>query len=166
MGGELIQRTLLEVAIRRARETLRRFHEIRHIIELAMSDKPPRVEILYKTRGDNTRGKRFGYVRTVNTTGGMHFFDKSRESEPGEPAFLVGRTSDGRSGAVWYSHEGIRFTKAPVGEVAELTDAERVGLDLLLSGGDGKTLEALVPGAERRAVVRTLADRTRTLRPR
>jgi hypothetical protein len=134
------------------------------------ADNPARVEILYKTRGDNTRGKRFGYVQRVNTTGGMHFFDKSRSSEPGEPAFLVSRTSDGRSGAVWYSYEGLRFTKAPTTQVAGLSDDERVALDLLLSNeGNGKTtstLAALVPDPTRRDLVRTLAAQTRTLRPR
>lgn len=140
------------------------------VVTATKADNPARVEILYKTRGDNTRGKRFGYVQSVNTTGGMHFFDKSRASEPGEPAFLVSRTSDGRSGAVWYSHEGLRFTKAPTAQVAGLSDDERVALDLLLVGeGNGKTastLAALVPDPARRDLVKTLAAQTRTLRPR
>ncbi len=139
-------------------------------IDRAMSEKPPRVEILFKTFGDNTRGKRFGYVRGVQTGGGMHFFDKGRRSERGEPAFLVSRTSDGHSGSVWYSYEGLRFTKAPTAHVAVLSADERVALDLLLVGeGNGKTastLAALVPDSERRDVVRTLAAWTRSLRPR
>ena len=134
---------------------------------IAQLDKPARVEILYKTRGDNTRGKRFGYVRSVHTMGGMHFFDKGRQSQRGEVAFLVGRTADGRSGAVWYSHEGLRFTKPPA--LAKLSDGERVALDLLLLGDDDKTastFKALVPDAYRRDLVRVLVAQMRTLQPR
>lgn len=124
-----------------------------------------RVEILFKTLGDNTRGKRFGYVVGVNTTGGMHFMDQSRASEPGEAAFLVSRTADGRSGALWYSHEGIRFTKPPP-ELVGLSPEERVALDLDLAteGHGGNTLEKLVPDPDRRTVVKTTGTSLRTLR--
>lgn len=122
-----------------------------------------RVEIVFKTFGDNTKGKRFGYVVGVNTTGGMHFFDQSRTSAPGEVAFLVSRTPDGRSGAIWYSHEGLRFTKAPA-ELAGLAPNERVGVDLVLEGKNGETLKALVPDEARRAVVRVVGTSLRGLR--
>ena len=125
-----------------------------------------RVEILFKTRGDNTRGKRFGHVVGVNTTGGMHFFDQSRPSEPGEVAFLVSGTPDGRSGAVWYSHEGIRFTKPPRDLIDQLSEEERVALDLVLQGNNGSRLTALVPDTERQHLVKTVAASLKTLRAR
>jgi hypothetical protein len=125
-----------------------------------------RVEVLFKTRGDNTRGKRFGYVVGVNTSGGMHFFDKARPSEPGEVAFLVSRSSDGHSGAIWYSHEAIRFTKPPRDLLDQMSDAERVGVDLILQGGNGRRLEELVPDTERRHLVKTAAASLKTLRGR
>lgn len=128
-----------------------------------------RVEVLFKTRGDNTRGKRFGYVVGVNTTGGMHFFDKAKTSEPGEVAFLVSRTPDGHSGAVWYSHEGIRFTKPPRELLDQLSDEERVALDLALEGKNGKNgarTAELVPDADRRHLVKTVAASIKTLRAR
>jgi len=126
----------------------------------------PRVEILFKTRGDTTRGKRFGYVVGVNTTGGMHLFDQSRASEPGEAAFLVSRSADGKSGAIWYSHQGIRFTKPPQ-ELTELSPDERVGVDLMLQGRRDDVLEKIVPDVERRHVVRSVGTALGTLkRPR
>lgn len=123
-----------------------------------------RVEILFKTRGDNTRGKRFGYVVGVNTTGGMHFFDKTRSSEPGEVAFLVSRTSDGRSGAIWYSYEAIRFTKPPRDLLDQLDANEHVALDLVLQGSNGERLKELVPDVEKQHRVKTVAAALKTLR--
>jgi len=123
-----------------------------------------RVEILFKTRGDNTRGKRFGYVVGVNTSGGMHFFDKERPSEPGEVAFLVSRTSDGRSGAIWYSYEAVRFTKPPRDLLDQLEDAERVAVDLILQGSNGERLKELVPSVEKQHRVKTVAAALKTLR--
>lgn len=125
-----------------------------------------RVEILFKTRGDTTRGKRFGYVVGVNTRGGMHFWDKSRPSEPGEVAFLVSRTSDGKSGAIWYSYEGIRFTKPPRDLIDQLSDEERVALDLDLEGKNGTRMAELVPDADRRSLVKTASAALKTLRGR
>ncbi len=87
----------------------------------------------------------------------MHFFDKSRSSEPGEVAFLVSRTPDGRSGAVWYSHEGIRFTKPPRDLIDQLSAEEHVALDLILEGSNGSRLAELVPDTKRRHLVRTTA---------
>jgi hypothetical protein len=114
-----------------------------------------RVEIVYKTRGDNTRGKRFGYIIGVNTTGGMHFFDKARPSENGEVAFLVSRTPDGKTGAIWYSWEGLRFTKPPRELLDQLSPEEQVALDLVVKGQNGATLEGLVPEPDRRDLVKT-----------
>ena len=125
-----------------------------------------RVEILFKTRGDNTRGKRFGYVVGVNTSGGMHFFDKSRPSELGEVAFLVSRTPNGKSGAIWYSHEGIRFTKPPRDLLDQLSDEERVALDLDLEGKNGTRLAELVPDTGRQRLVKTTSAALKTLRGR
>ena len=125
-----------------------------------------RVEILYKERGDTTRGKRFGYVVGVNTSGNMRFFDKARSSGPGEVAFLVSSTPDGRSGAIWYSHEGIRFTKPPRDLIDQFSDEERVALDLDLQGSNGQRLAELVPDVERRHLVRTASAALKTLRGR
>lgn len=125
-----------------------------------------RVEVLFKTRGDNTGGQRFGYVVGVNTTGGMHFFDQMRSSEPGEVAFLVSRTPDGRSGAIWYSHEGIRFTKPPRELIDQFSDDERVALDLILQGGNGDRLKKLVPDDGRRHLVKAAGAALKTLRGR
>jgi hypothetical protein len=123
-----------------------------------------RVEILFKTRGDTTRGKRFGYVVGVNTSGGMHFFDKTRSSEPGEVAFLVSRTPDGRSGAIWYSYEAIRFTKPPRDLLDQMDDDERVAVDLILQGSNGGRLKELVPNVEKQHRVKTVAAALKTLR--
>jgi hypothetical protein len=125
-----------------------------------------RVEVLYKTRGDNTRGKRFGYVVGVNTTGGMHFIDKLRASEPGEVAFLVSSSPDGRTGAIWYSHEGLRFTKPPRDLIDPMSGEERVALDLVLEGRNGKQLTELVPDDERRHLVKAVAASMKTIRAR
>jgi hypothetical protein len=123
-----------------------------------------RVEILFKTRGDTTKRKRFRYVVGVNTSGGMHLWDKERPSAPGEVAFLVSRTSDGRSGAIWYSHEAIRFTKPPRDLLDQLEDDERVAVDLLLQGSNGARLKELVPDVEKQHRVRTVAAALKTLR--
>jgi hypothetical protein len=114
-----------------------------------------RVEIVHKTLGDNTRGKRFGYVIDVDTAGNKHFFDKVRPSEPGEVAFLVSRSPDGRTGAIWYSWEALRFTKPPRDLLDQLSPEERVALDLVVQGKNGSTLEALVPEPDRRKLVKT-----------
>ena len=121
-----------------------------------------RVEILFKT--GNMCGKRFGYVVGVNTSGGMHFFDKIRPSEPGEVAFLVSRTPDGRSGAIWYSYEAVRFTKPPRDLLDQLEDAERVAVDLILQGSNGERLKELVPSVEKQHRVKTVAAALKTLR--
>lgn len=123
-----------------------------------------RVEILFKTRGDNTRGKRFSYVVGVNTSGGMHFFDKEKPSKSGEVALLVSRTSDGQSGAIRYSHEGIRFTKPPRDLIDQLDDNEHVALDLVLQGGNGERLKELVPDVEKQHRVKPVAAALKTLR--
>jgi hypothetical protein len=128
-----------------------------------------RVEIL-REHGRPLKRPRFGYVVAVNTKGGSHFVDvddpDAWTSKPGEPAFLVSRTADGRSGALWYSHGGIRFTKPPREEVAGLSDDERVALDLILEGGNGPIFSQLVPNQGRRDVVKTIAAQLKTLRSR
>jgi len=135
--------------------------------------KPPRVEILRGTGGKNPyfRKGQFGYVVGVNTAGGMHFVDRedASSSEPGEVAFLVSKTADMRGGALWFSAEALRFTKAPKDPVTTLSDEERVALDLFLSNGNGKhkaQIAELVPDATRRGYVKTLAVQMKTLRPR
>lgn len=134
--------------------------------------KPPRVEILRGTGGQTPyfRKGQFGYVVGVNTVGGMYFADKggeSSESQPGEVAFLVSKTADMLGGALWFSAEALRFTKVPKDLLKALSDEERVALDLFLANGNGvhKTAIAeLIPNAERRAYVKTLAVQLKSLR--
>ena len=132
--------------------------------------KPPRVEILRGTGGQTAyfRKGQFGYVVGVNTAGGMSFADKDHAaSEPGEVAFLVSKTADMRGGALWFSAEALRFTKVPRDLLKELSDEERVALDLFLANGNGvhKTAIAeLIPNTERRAYVRMLAVQLKSLR--
>lgn len=135
--------------------------------------KPPRVEILQGTGGRNPyfRKGQFAYVVGVNTAGGMHFVDKEGggESEPGEVAFLVSKTADGRGGALWFSANALRFTKAPIDPLKVLSDEERVALDLFLENGNGKSKEQIakmIPDTERRGYLKMLATRMKSLRAR
>lgn len=133
--------------------------------------KPPRVEILRGTGGPNPyfRKGQFGYVVGVNTAGGMYFADKEGDSLPGEVAFLVSKTADMRGGALWFSAEALRFTKAPKDLLKALSDEERVAIDLFLSNGNGghkTTIAELIPDTERRAYVKTLATQLKSLRGR
>ena len=135
--------------------------------------KPPRVEILRGTGGRNPyfRKGQFGYVVGVNTAGGMHFVDKedASESEPGEVAFLVSKTSDMRGGALWFSADALRFTKVPTDPLRTLSDEERVALDLFLANGNGahKTeIAEMIPDTARRGYVKMLAAQVKSLRAR
>lgn len=135
--------------------------------------KPPRVEILRGTGGRNPyfRKGQFGYVVGVNTAGGMHFVDKedAAESEPGEVAFLVSKTADMRGGALWFSADALRFTKAPADPLKALSDEERVALDLFLANGNGahKTqIAELIPDTARRGYLKMLAAQMKSLRAR
>lgn len=134
-------------------------------------DKPPRVEILRGSGGNNPYFKKgqFGFVVGVNTAGGQYFVDKEGASEPGEVAFLVSKTADMRGGALWFSAEALRFTKAPKDPVQSLSDEERVALDLFLANGNGQHREQiaeLVPNARRRSYVKTIAAQLKSLRAR
>ena len=134
--------------------------------------KPPRVEILRGSGGQNPYFKKgqFGYVVGSNTAGGMHFVDRDYESgrgvsEPGEVAFLVSKTADGRGGALWFSAEALRFTKAPKDLLRDLSAEERVALDLFLMNGNGvhkKEIETLIPDAQRRGYVKMISAQLRS----
>lgn len=132
--------------------------------------KPPRVELLRGTGGQNPyfRKGQFGYVVGVNTAGGMSFADKEHaSSEPGEAAFLIAKTADMRGGALWFSAEALRFTKAPTDLLKALSDEEHVALDLFLSNGNGihtTAIAELIPDTTRRAYVKTLATQLKSLR--
>jgi len=135
--------------------------------------RPPRVEVLRGTGGKNPYFKRgqFGYVVGVNTAGGMYFADKQdgELSEPGDVAFLVSKTADMRGGALWFSAEALRFTKIPADWKRDLPDEERVALDLFLSSGNGRhkdQIAELVPSAQRRGYLKTLATQLKAVRPR
>ncbi len=137
--------------------------------------KPPRVEILRGTGGQRPyfRKGQFGYVVGVNTGGGSYFADKESESsEPGQIAFLVSKTADMRGGALWFSAEALRFTKAPMDPLRELPDEERVALDLFLANGANgnglhkKEIAELIPDTRRRSYVKMLAVQMKSLRAR
>ena len=99
----------------------------------------------------------------------MYFADKDGLSAPGEVAFLVSKTSDGRGGALWFSADALRFTKAPKGSLETLSDEERVALDLFLDNGNGKHREQiaeLVPEEKRRGYLKRLAAQLKSLRAR
>ena len=133
--------------------------------------RPPRVEMLRGSGGKNPYFKKgqFGYVVGVNTAGGMYFADKDGSSDPGEVAFLVSKTADGRGGALWFSADALRFTKAPKGALETLADEERVALDLFLANGNGKhgeQIAELVPEAKRRGYLKRLAAQLKSLRAR
>lgn len=136
--------------------------------------KPPRVEILRGTGGKNPyfRKGQFGYVVGVNTAGGRYLADKegeASESAPGEVAFLVSKTAEMRGGALWFSADALRFTKAPADPLKVLSDEERVALDLFLANGNGShktAIAELVPDAARRGYVKMLAAQMKSLRAR
>lgn len=50
------------------------------------------------------------YVVAMTTAGGMHWIDKDGDSPKGQKAYLISKTKDARSGALWISEDGIRFT--------------------------------------------------------
>lgn len=138
--------------------------------------KPPRVEILRGTGGKNPYFKKgqFGYVVGVNTSGGQWLVDKEdpTESKPGEVAFLVSKTPDMRGGALWFSADALRFTKAPTDPVRALSDEEKVALDLFLANGANgngmhkKEIAELVPDTKRRSYVKMIAAQVKSLRAR
>jgi len=137
-------------------------------------DKPLRVEII-RTGGwtgsvNNAYFKKgqFAYVIAANTKGGSHLVDKSIDSQPGEAAFLVSKTPQMRGGALWMSADALRFTKAPKDRLKELSDDERVAVDLMtINGGSHRdAINRLVPDQERRGYIKTLADQLKSVRPR
>jgi hypothetical protein len=136
--------------------------------------KPSRVEILRGTGGRNPyfRKGQFGYVVGVNTAGGMYLADKegaASESAPGEVAFLVSKTADMRGGALWFSADALRFTKAPTDPLKGLSDEERVALDLFLANGNGlhkREIAELIPDTIRRSYVKMIAAQVKSLRAR
>jgi hypothetical protein len=129
-------------------------------------DPPRRVEIVRSGARPSSYFKpgQFGYALSYTTHPGMHTLDKG-PTEPGELAFLVSKTKGMRGGGLWFSAEGIRFTKAPP-ELKQLSDEERVALDLLLEGRDGKRYADLVPDDGRRGQLRAIAAQVRSLRGR
>lgn len=71
---------------------------------------PRRVQIV---KGDSYfKTGQFAYVIGANDRGGMWLQDRKDEhSHPGEVAYLVTKSRHGRGGALWFSANGIRFTK-------------------------------------------------------
>jgi len=79
----------------------------------AVYDPPKRVQVL---RGSGTgywKAGQFGYVRVANTHGGFFCVDRDAADNPskkGELVYLVSKSKDGRGGALWFSHDAVRFT--------------------------------------------------------
>ena len=70
-----------------------------------------RVQVL---AGDGKYWKpgQFGYVTYQTDRGGMWVQDRPSDphTRPGETAYLVTKSRDGRGGALWFTRDGIRFT--------------------------------------------------------
>lgn len=76
-------------------------------------DLPRRVEIL---RVEDQRPSsyfkvgQFGWAHALVTSGGFATQDAG-ESKAGQVVYAVSKAKDGRSGAVWFTEDGIRFTE-------------------------------------------------------
>lgn len=77
----------------------------------ALMKPPKRVQIVADTWGSYFKKGQFAYVIAVNSKGGMHWLDKSEPSKAGQKAYLVSKAKHGRGGALWFSRDGLRFTK-------------------------------------------------------
>lgn len=74
------------------------------------SISPKRVQILRTDRRpDYWKVGQFGYAIARSTHPGMHTLDKG-PTEGGELAYLVSKSKNGRSGALWFSADALRFT--------------------------------------------------------
>jgi hypothetical protein len=140
---------------------------------ISASIKPPkRVQIV--KAGDSLYWKpgQFGYALSYSTHPGM--YTERGPSAEGELAFLVSKTSNMRGGATWFSADALRFTAGTGSRrardlVASLSDAEKIAVDLLLQRGNGhddRHLSELIPDADRRAYIRSLATEIRSHRTR
>lgn len=72
---------------------------------------PRRVQITVSSGSGYFKKGQYAYVISHDDRGGMYWIDKDGHSEPGERAYLVSKTKDMRGGALWFSEDGIRFTK-------------------------------------------------------
>lgn len=132
--------------------------------------EPKHVQVL-RFFGKRPKKKMFGSVVATDTSGGTQVRDKlgGGITKPGEVSFYVMLDSPNYGASGWFSHDGIRFTKAPTMDVAQLSSEEKVALDALLENGNGhreERISALVPSRERRRHVKGLAAQLRSLRPR
>lgn len=60
---------------------------------------------------DYFKAGQFAYVIGYDARGGMYWLDKPGPSPAGQVAYLVSKTKDMRGGALWFSKDGLRFTK-------------------------------------------------------
>lgn len=81
---------------------------------------PARVEILKVTFGGRWKSGQYGYAHSFTARGGVSPTDRIGDTGPGEIAFLVSKSKDGRGGGSWFTRSGLRFTGGAVvpGDVA------------------------------------------------
>ena len=136
-----------------------------NVVEFS-SGTTPRVELLRDHSDKPLSKKKFGYVVGINMLGRRNsggdlgtyqVYTEKGQSKMGEIAFLVTAAKHGRGGALWYSADALRFTKSPTDPLSKLSDEQRVALDLLLAGRNGRQLEALIPDQQDRIELKALA---------
>ena len=125
-----------------------------------------RVEIIRSDDKLRWKPGSMGYAISYSTYPGM--YTESGPSKAGDLSYAVSKSKDGKSGATWFSADALRFlTKTPRDLTADLSEEEKVALDLILQRTADKVLLAsLIPNLERRALIRARADQVRTLRAR
>lgn len=74
-------------------------------------DPPRRVQIRIASGAGYYKAGQFAYVIGWDARGGMYWQDKPGPSPSGKVAYLVSKTKDMRGGGLWFSKDGLRFTK-------------------------------------------------------
>lgn len=72
---------------------------------------PRRVQILTVAWPRYFKPGQFAYAISSTTKGGMWCQDTDEDSVEGETTYLVSKTKDMRGGALWFSKNGLRFTR-------------------------------------------------------
>ncbi len=74
--------------------------------------EPRRVEILHSRGSTYFKPGQFAYVIGWDDRGGFHRIDKGSSSKAGQRVYMVSKTKGARGGALWFSADGIRFTRS------------------------------------------------------
>lgn len=72
--------------------------------------EPRRVELLVTT-GTYFKAGQFAYALGWDERGGLYCQDKKGMTRPGQRGYLISKTKTMRGGGLWFSGDGIRFTK-------------------------------------------------------